>query len=74
MNNFLRLPHDDGCYFYVNLDKVISIQFDKEKNMIIIYHDTGNIENISTNIEIFEEKKKIIDEEMEKRMLQKSEV
>ncbi len=69
MTDFIKLPYNDGCFTYINLDKVNSIQFDKEKFEIGIMHDMGKLQIVLANIDRFEESKKIIDREMEKRLL-----
>lgn len=69
MTDFIKLPANDDCFTYINLDKTISFQFDREKLEINIFHKIGKIQIVSANIDRFEEAKKIINREMEKRML-----
>ncbi|WP_397599137.1 hypothetical protein [Silvanigrella sp.] len=69
MTDFIKLPANDECFTYINLDKTISFQFNKDKLEVLVLHANGNVQIKSTNLDIFEEIKKIINREMEKRML-----
>lgn len=69
MNNIMRL-RNNGCFTYINLDKVMSIQFYDDKMLTKIFLDSAVLKLRSLNIESFKEIKIAIDEAMEKRIIQ----
>ena len=69
MNDFIKIPLENGSHHYLNLEKIIEILFKEDENKVEFFYGTGVIYLSYQTSEGFEKLKEVINKEMEKRIL-----